>query len=162
MKNEAGMRGVVLRLSLCAAMLAGVGYAADFPFTGTWKIDAPHSAWSNGMFPKNMSITIDLAYKHNELVYHSINDTNKEKPALLDWTAKLDWQPYPVPHNARFNEVRVRQLSPTQLEVLEMKDGDVIVSALWELMNSGRFVRRGVGKGADGKSHEYEEFFDKQ
>jgi hypothetical protein len=25
-----------------------------------------------------------------------------------------------------------------------------------------RFVRRGIAKGADGKSYEYEEFFDKQ
>jgi hypothetical protein len=144
-------------------LVAGAAGAAGFPFTGKWKIDAPKSSWSDGKFPKNMSITIDLAFSNGELKYHSINDTNKEKPAYLDWTAKLDWQTYPIPNNARFNEVRVRQLTPTQLEVLELKDGDVIVSALWEMLDGGkRFVRRGVGKAADGKAHEYEEFFDKQ
>jgi hypothetical protein len=153
-------RGWGLLLLLLAG---GVAHAAGFPFVGKWKIDAPKSSWSDGKFPKNMSITIDLVFKNDELIYHSINDTNKDKPAMLDWKAKLDWQTYPIPNNARFNEVRVRQLTSTQLEVLELKDGDVVVSALWEMLDGGkRFVRRGVGKGADGKSHEYEEFFDKQ
>jgi hypothetical protein len=49
------------------------------------------------------------------------------------------------------------------MEILEMKDGDVIVGAIYELMPGGkRFVRRGIAKSADGQSHEYEEFFDKQ
>jgi hypothetical protein len=161
MKNSPWMLTI---LCLCALTLtAAAAPAGSFPFVGKWKIDAPHSSWSDGRFPKNMSITIDLAFTADQLVYHSINDTNKDKPALLDWSAKLDWQTYPIPDNARFDEVRVRRLTPTQLEVLELKDGDVIVSALWELLDGGkRFVRRGVGKGADGKSHEYEEFFDKQ
>jgi hypothetical protein len=150
---------------LAAALLlaGGVARAAGFPFVGKWKIDTPRSSWSDGKFPKNMSITIDLVFHDGRLTYHSINDTNKEKPAFLDWVAKLDWQTYPIRNNARFNEVRVRLLTPAQLEVLELKDGDVIVSALWELLPGGkRFVRRGVGKDAEGKSHEYEEFFDKQ
>jgi hypothetical protein len=162
MKITPGMRTLLLGLCVCGAAM-GPAHAADFPFGGRWKIDAPKSSWSDGKFPKNMSITIDLVFQNDQLLYHSINDTNKDKPALLDWTAKLDWQPYPIANNARFNEVRVRRLTPTQLEVLELKDGDVIVNALWEMLDGGRrFVRRGIGKGADGKSHEYEEFFDKQ
>ena len=39
---------------LCCASLLG----ADDPFSGTWKIDPPKSSFSNGKFPKNMSITI--------------------------------------------------------------------------------------------------------
>jgi hypothetical protein len=48
-----------------------------------------------------------------------------------------------------------------QLEILEMNDGDVLVASYCIFDHKG-FVRRGVGKGADGKSHEVEEFFTKR
>jgi hypothetical protein len=91
-----------------------------------------------------------------------VNDTNKEKPAGLDYTAKLDWKPDPL-ENPRFNQVAVRRLNEREFEVLEMKDGDVLVSGIYELVPGGkRFVRRGVAKTPEGRSREYEEFFDKQ
>ena len=37
--------------------------AADNPFTGKWKIDASKSSFSDGTFPKNMSIVIDLNFR---------------------------------------------------------------------------------------------------
>jgi hypothetical protein len=44
-----------------------------------------------------------------------------------------------------------------------MKDGDVLVASYWAFDRDGKgFVRRGVGKDASGKSHEYEEFYTKQ
>lgn len=140
-----------------------VSLAADDPFTGKWRIDASKSSFSDGTFPKNMSIVIDLNFGSDELRYHSVNDTNKEKPSGIDYTAKLDWKPYPLPSNARYNEVAVRRLNEREFEVLELKDGDVIVSAVYELLSGGRrFVRRGIAKAPDGRSREYQEFFDKQ
>jgi hypothetical protein len=147
--------GIVL---CCAA-----AFAADDPFTGTWKIDAPKSSFSNGKFPKNMSITIQVTIEGDQIIYHSVNDTNKEKPSGIDYTATMDGKPAPARGSDRYNTVSVRRLSKNQLEILESKDGDVIVGAYWELFPNGkRFVRRGIAKGADGKSYEYEEFFDKQ
>jgi hypothetical protein len=137
--------------------------AADNPFTGKWKIDASKSSFSDGTFPKNMSIVIDLNFSTDELNYHSVNDTNKTKPTGTDYTAKLDWKPYPLANNARYNQVAVRRLNEREFEVLELKDGDVIVGAIYELLPGGRrFVRRGIAKTPDGRSREYEEFFDKQ
>ena len=74
--------------------------AADNPFTGKWKIDASKSSFSDGTFPKNMSIVIDLNFSTDELKYHSVNDTNTTKPTGTDYTAKLDWKPYPLANNA--------------------------------------------------------------
>jgi hypothetical protein len=151
----------IITLSL---LVGGWMLAADNSYNGSWKIDAPKSSWSNGRFPKNMSIVITLTFTGDELKYHSINDTNKEKqPNYADYTAKMDGKLYPFPNSARFNQVSVRRIGETEMEILEMKDDDVIVGAVYELMPGGkRFVRRGIAKGADGKSHEYEEFFDKQ
>jgi hypothetical protein len=139
--------------------------AADNAFTGKWKIDAPKSSWSDGKFPKNMSLEINMSFKDDEVTYHSINDTNKEKqPSLVDYTAKMDWNPFSLAGTtARYNKVAVRMLNKNQMEVLELKDDDVVVGAIYDLLPGGkRFVRRGIAKGVDGKSHEYEEFFDKQ
>jgi len=144
---------------------SGFASAADNPFTGKWKIDAPKSDWSDGKFPKNMSLEINMTFKGDEVTYHSINDTNKEKqPSLVDYTAKMDWKPYALAGStARYNKVAVRILGKNQMEVLELKDDDVVVGAIYDLLPGGkRFARRGIAKGVDGKSHEYEEFFDKQ
>lgn len=144
-------------------VFSATAHAAD-PFTGKWKIDAPKSSWSNGQFPKNMSLEINLEFTGDELKYHSINNTNKEKkPALVDYTAKLDWKPYPLTGGGRYNQVAARRVGKNELEIMELKDGDVIVGAIYELLPGGkRFVRRGIAKSPDGSSHEYEEFFDKQ
>jgi hypothetical protein len=49
------------------------------------------------------------------------------------------------------------------MEVIEMKDANVIVHAIYDLMPGGkRFARRGMAISVDGSSHEYEEFFDRQ
>jgi hypothetical protein len=144
-------------------LTAAIACAAGDPFNGTWKIDAPKSNFTNGKFPKNMSITIQVEIQGDRMVYHSVNDTNKEKPSGIDYTVTMDGKPYPAKGSDRYNSASVRRLSKNQLEILESKDGDVIVGAYWELLPGGkRFVRRGIAKGADGKSYEYEEFFDKQ
>jgi hypothetical protein len=144
-------------------LACGIGLAAEDPFTGTWKIDAPKSSFSNGKFPKNMSITIQLKIEGDRIVYHSVNDTNKDKPSGIDYTATLDGKPSPATGSSQYNTVSVRRIAKNQLEILESKEGDVMVGAYWELFPNGkRVVRRGIAKGADGKSFEYEEFFDKQ
>lgn len=154
----------MIRFAFGLLLVCGIAAGADDPLNGTWKIDASKSSWSDGKFPKNMSLTIQLTVEGDEMVYHSVNDTQKNKqPSLVDYTAKMDGKEYPLAGPSRYNMVSVRRLSQNQLEILELKDGDVIVGAIWELFPGGkRFVRRGIAKGVDGRSHEYEEFFDKQ
>ena len=145
------------------AFYCAIGLASDDPLTGTWRIDAPKSSFSNGKFPKNMSITIKITIQGDQMTYHSVNDTNKDKPTGIDYTTAMDGKPSPATGSASYNMVSVRRLSKNQLEILESKDGDVIVGAIWELFPGGkRFVRRGVARDADGHSFAYEEFFDKQ
>jgi hypothetical protein len=109
-------------------------------------------------------MAIDLKIEGNVMKYHSINDTAKDKPGVAsDFVAAMDGKPHPFNDSARFNQVQIRPIGPGQYEILEMKDGDVIVGAWWWVSANGKvLVRRGIGKGADGKSKEYEEYFDKQ
>ena len=48
-------------------VFGSLAMAADNPFTGKWKIDAPKSSWSDGKFPKNMSLEINMTFKGDDL-----------------------------------------------------------------------------------------------
>ena len=144
------------------ALLVGPA-VADPDHSGAWHSVAAKSSWSNSQFPKNFSLTINVQFSDNKIVYHSVNDTNKNAVANLDFTAPLDGTVAPLPNNARFNQVAVRMQGPNEMEILEMKDGDVVVGSFWTFSADGKtFVRRGVGKDAAGKSHEFEEYFTRQ
>ena len=148
---------VALAFAFSTAMIGSASAAPDY--SGIYQSVASKSSWSNGEFPKNFSLMIQVKFEGNKLVYHSVN---AHSPAAnLDYTAPMDGTVVPMTGNARFNQIRVNKIAPNELEILEMKDGDVLVAAYWSFDAKG-FVRRGVGKGADGKSHEYEEFYAKQ
>lgn len=154
--NTISKLGLVL---VCSALASPAMAAIDF--SGTYHSDAPKSSWSNGKFPKNFSLTITVQFKDNKIVYQSANEHSPA--ANLNYTAPLDGSVIPMPGNARFNQISVKKIASNELEILEMKDGDVLVAAYWAFDRNGKgFVRRGVGKDADGKSHEYEEFYVKQ
>ena len=157
-------RRLIVLGALLLASASTSAFAAGDPLDGSWKINDAKSSWSDGKFPPNMSLSIDLKIEGNVMKYHSVNDTAKDKPgAVSHFEAEMDGKPHLFPDSARFNQVQIRHIGPGQLELLEMKDGDVIVGAWWWLSADGKhLIRRGIGKAADGISKEYEEYFDKQ
>jgi hypothetical protein len=149
--------GVAVALSvLTLPALAATDYS------GSYHSVAEKSSTSNGgPLPKNFNLTIDVKFVGNKIVYHSVNANQPE--ANLDYTAPLDGTVVPIKGSGRFNQIAVKKIAPNQLEILEEKDGDVLVAAYWIFDRDGKgFVRRGIAKAADGKSHEYEEFYTKQ
>jgi len=146
--------------ALLASALLAAPAAAQAKYDGAYHSIESRSSWSDGKFPKGFSLTIDIKFEGGKLIYHSVNDTNKNAPAKLDYTAPLDGTVAPIAGQARFNQVLVKQLSPTELEILELKDGDVIVGSFWTFLPDGKtFVRRGVGKSPEGASKAFEEYF---
>lgn len=146
-----------IALSLLAATPA---FAASHD--GVWQSNEAKSFWSDGNFPKGFKLKIELKWLPNKLVYHATNTTNPAKPYLNNFEATLDDQVGPLNENARFNEIRIRQLTPDVFQVLEQKDGDVIVGQRWEFSKDGKsLVRWGIGKSPEGKSKAFLEWFDK-
>lgn len=129
--------------------------------SGTWRIDASRSSFSDGTFPPNMSLTIDMTLRDTRIVYSSVNDTNKDRPPMLtNWEASLDGMVGPLNESARFNQISVLRLNPMEYRVLKMKDGDVIVGEFWTFMADERtLLRRGVCKNMQGRSRAFEEYF---
>ena len=150
------------RLTAIAAVTALALPALAAPdFSGSYHSVASKSSWSNGQSLKNFDLAITVRFMDNKIVYHSVNANSSA--ADLDYTAPLDGSVVPMTGNARFDQVAVKRIAPNELEILEMKDGDVLVGSYWIFDRNGKgFVRRGIGKAANGKSHEFEEFYVKQ
>lgn len=145
---------------LLLTMVAASAWAASLD--GVWHSNVSKSFWSNGPMPAGFSLTIDLKWTPTALTYHSVNDTNKAKLMVTDFVAPLDDKVAHFPNSARFDQVRVKQLGKRTFQVLEQKDGDVIVGQYWQFSEDGKsLVRWGVGKGTDGKSKAFLEWFDK-
>lgn len=155
------MKSALIVLGALLMMVASTGFAAS-PLDGAWHSNMSKSYWTNGPMPKGFSLTIHLKWTPTELQYHSVNDTNKAKPMVRDFVAQLDDKVAPMRDSARFNEVRVKRLDDRSFQVLEQKDGDVIVGQYWHFLENGKSMFRwGVAKSPDGKSKAFREWFDK-
>ena len=149
---------------ICTLMAAtALPSSAATDHSGSYHSVEAKSSWSDGQLPKGFSLTITVKFSGDSLTYHSANDTNKAKVVGLDFSTPLDGTPSPVANQARYNQISVKKLGADDFQVLEMKDGDVIVGSFWTFSPDGKsFVRRGVGKDPTGKSKAFEEYFVRQ
>lgn len=165
----AAAAAAMLALSVVAAEHGTHGAAQKFgsaaKFSGSWKSTHDGAHWSDAPFPANFSLTINLKIEGDTLNYYSVNDSNKDRPPrIVKFTAKFDDKVYPIEGSAadaRYNQVRLRRVRDDAFELLQLKDGDVIVGGFWELLPDGRLVRWGVGKNEKGVSRSYTEYFKK-
>jgi hypothetical protein len=139
------------------------------PLSGTWKLDSEASSWSNGQSPRNVNLTITVKITADQVPqgetfeYHFANVTDKAHPVTGTFTVQIDGKPHAIAENQRFNQISIRRIGPGQLEVLEMRDGDVILGAWWSLSPDGKqLIRRGIARTPDNRAHGYEEIFDRQ
>jgi hypothetical protein len=59
---------------IAVLLITACGPAAAAIHSGSYHSVASKSSWSNGQFPSNFSLTIDVQFKDGKLVYHSVND----------------------------------------------------------------------------------------
>jgi len=151
------MRMIVTGLALSAALVSGPAFAAQ-PFEGAWQ--EKHNETPGITTPANFKLIIWMKAEGDALHYHSENTTQPDKPYISDHVSKLDGTVAPFPDQARFNQVSTLLTEPHELQILKMKDGDVIAGEFWTFGKDGKTaVRRGVGKSPEGKSRAYQEHF---
>lgn len=162
MMKSAKVFAALASLCVVSPAFAGEGAFDNTGLNGSYHSVEAKSYWSNGEFPKGFSLTIDLAFGPDGLHYHSVNDTRKPQLYVTDFNATLDDVAGPLEHNPRFNEIRIRQLDADTFQVLEQKDGDVIVGQYWRFSKDRHMLTRwGVGKAPDGKSKAFLETFER-
>jgi hypothetical protein len=132
-------------------------------FNGTWHAIPETIYFSNSTPPSGFSLRMAITITEDRITYLSSNDTDKTKlPVMQVWEASLDGTPMPMHNQARFNQISVTRISASDYRVMKMKDGDVISGEFWTMHPDGsKFVRRGVAKSSEGRSHVYDEWFRK-
>lgn len=150
------MRAIVAGLALSAIVAVGSAFAS--PIEGAWQ--EKHNDTPGITTPANFKLIIWMKVDGDTLHYHSENTTQPDKPYISDHVSPLDGKTAPFPNQTRFNEVSTLLTEPHELQILKMKDGDVISGEFWSFSKDGKTaVRRGVGKSAEGKSRAYQEHF---
>lgn len=151
-------RTVTLGLAVAALTLSAASAQTANPHDGAW--EAVESKAPGSTIPPGFKLVINFKFGPNKLEYHSINTTRPDKPYISDHVTTLDGTPAPFPNQERFNQVSVTETGPNDLQILKMKDGDVIAGEFWTFSPDGKTaIRRGIGKNPDGKSHAYQEAF---
>lgn len=153
------IRTTFAALALGASLFAGPALAAQ-PYEGAW--EAVHANVPGITTGADFKLTVWMRVEGDKLHYHSENTTKPETPYISDHISTLDGKTAPFPNQVRFNEVQTLQTEPDELQILKMKDGDVIAGEFWSIAPDGKTaVRRGVGKSPEGKSRAYQEHFAK-
>ncbi|HEY8617792.1 hypothetical protein [Phenylobacterium sp.] len=149
------IRAIAAGLALSAALAAPV---FAHPVDGAWK--EQHNDTPGITTPAGFKLTIWMKVEGDTLHYYSENTTNAEKPYISEHVSKLDGAVAPFPNQTRFNQISTLLTEPHELQVLKMKDGDVIAGEFWTFSKDGKTaVRRGISKSPEGKSKAYQEHF---
>lgn len=163
------MKRRTLMITLAAGVLAAGAVHAETAkpaaktHDGDWVSVHEGSFWSDGKLPHDFKLTVSLKFGPNHLEYHSVNTTQPDKPYVSDHVTTLDGTVAPFPNQVRFNQVSVLQTGPDDIQILKMKDGDVIAGEFWTFSPDGKTaIRRGVGKSPEGVSKAYQEHFVKR
>jgi hypothetical protein len=152
------VRTLLASAVLGAALLASPALA--HPFDGAWEERHPTDKSIKGVTtPDNFKLTIWMKVNGENLDYWSEN-TTREQPYISEHVSKLDGTVTDFPKQTRFNKVSTLQTEPHELQILKMKDNDVIAGEFWTFSRDGKTaVRRGIAKNAEGRSYPYQEHF---
>ncbi|MBW8811914.1 MAG: hypothetical protein JF588_00690 [Caulobacterales bacterium] len=144
--------------AVASSLLAAGPAGAASPHDGDWV--AVVSKEPGSTIEPGFKLVINFKFGDNKLTYHSENTTRPDKPYISDHVTTLDGTVAPFPNQERFNQVAITQTDPDNLQILKMKDGDVVAGEFWTFSADGKTaVRRGVAKNPEGKSHAYQEHF---
>lgn len=121
------------------------------PHSGTFDIDRQHSDWSNGQFPPNMALTVNLSIDGDDFEYHAVNTTrSKENPYTVDFTAKLDGQPYPSTGHG-VDHVALRRRGDDEYQLIKTLNGDITAVEYWRFEDGDDLlVKHGTIQREDG------------
>ena len=153
-------RTIVLTLALCILGLS-VGFAAENPNMGTWKLNEAKSKIPAGV-GKNTTVVYSAAAGDMFTVTTDGVD-GSGNPAHSEWTGKFDGKPYPVTGSPSVDARAVTAKGDRTLEVDNMKGGKSVGTGKVELAKDGKSrTLETEGTSPDGKKVHAKFVYDKQ
>ena len=134
--------------------------AAD-QLSGTWKMNAEKSKYSPG--PPTKSLTVVVVSDENNYKVEATGTDGEGKPINVQYSAKFDGKDYPATGIANADTVSVKRIDANTVEVMQKKDGKVVMTVTSKLSNDGK-TRTSTwrGKNVEGKEVHNVVVFEKQ
>jgi len=152
-------RSIVLTLALCLFGLS-VGFAAENPNIGTWKLNDAKSKIPAGV-GKNTTVVYTADGDQMKVTTDGVDPSGK--PVHSEWTGKFDGKPYPVTGMASVDSRAVTAKGDRTLEIANMKDGKTVGSGKVELAKDGKSRTLEIeSTTAEGKKYKAKYVYDKQ
>lgn len=152
--------GFAITMLITVLALFVVTTAAD-QLSGTWKMNAEKSKYSPG--PPTKSLTVVVVSDENNYKVEATGTDGEGKPINVQYGAKFDGKDYPATGIANADTVSVKRIDANTVEVMQKKDGKVVMTVTSKVSNDGK-TRTSTwrGKNAEGKEVHNVVVFEKQ
>jgi hypothetical protein len=153
------IRSIVLAVEFCLLALS-LGFAADNPNIGTWKLNEAKSKIPAGV-PKNTTVVYSTAGSDIKVTTDGVDASGK--PTHSEWTGQFDGKPYPVTGMSTVDARAVTAKGDRTLDIVNMKDGKSVGTGKVELAKDGKSrTLETEGTSPDGKKYKAKFVYDKQ
>ncbi|MBV9573502.1 MAG: hypothetical protein JOY93_05570 [Acidobacteriales bacterium] len=152
-------RTIILNLATCF-VLAALGFAADNPNMGTWKLNEAKSKIPAGM-TKNSTVVYEAA---GDNIKVTVDGTDAAGNASHnEWTGKFDGKDYPLTGDPSADARAYKKIGPRTLELTNKKDGKVTTSGRIVVSADGKTRTVTVStRDSNGKNVKMTSVYDKQ
>ena len=149
--------GLMLAVSLA---IVAVGFAADDPMMGTWKLNEAKSKLTPGE-GKNTTVAYEAAGDQVKVI---IDGTDKDgKPTHNEWTGKFDGKDYAVTGDPKSDMRSYKKVDDHSLAFTVKKDGKTTVTGRIVVAADGKSrMVTAHGAGEQGKKSKEKAAYDKQ
>jgi hypothetical protein len=152
-------RTIVLNLAMCFLAVT-LGFAADNPNMGTWKLNEAKSKIPAGM-TKNSTVVYEAA---GDDIKVTVDGTDAAGSASHnEWTGKFDGKDYPLTGDPSADTRAYKKIGARTLELINKKDGKVTTSGRIVVSADGKTRTVTVsGTDSNGKNFKMTSVYDKQ
>ena len=142
----------VQRATFAISILAVAMFAAENPFTGTWKLNAAKSKLAGSGIGQRGGVRVESDGR----TYKASVDTTDDKgqPVKFDYEATLDGKPSKVTGSAAIDELSLKRVNDHTIDATGKKDGKVVYTDKRTVSKDGKtYTVSRTGTHPDGKKY---------
>ena len=149
----------LLRLLLVLACFSKVLFAADSPFSGTWKLD-PSKSHMTPPILKSSTARVDADEENFKLSQDFVDD--KGQTMTVTFEAKFDGKNYPVTGDPDIDSVSLRRITDHRIKATFKKAGKVGSISDITVSKDGKTTRLAYTDYIEGKTRKGSAIYEKQ
>jgi hypothetical protein len=137
-----------LRLFLVCLTVSTALFAADSPFSGTWKLNTAKSHFT-GPAPKSSTATVEADDQNFKLKQEFLDDKGQTSNVSVD--AKFDGKDYPVTGDPDTDSMALQRVNDHEIKITYQKAGQMTGKSVVTVSKDGKTTTLKFTEYKDGK-----------